>query len=288
MKNKLLILLSATLLTLTGCVRDENMEDIKIKTTSYPIEYITTKLYSDHAYTISSIYPDDIDINSYKLTKKQLKDFSKNDLFIYNGASNEPDYTIELKNINKDIKIIDAARWMEYSNNVEELWLDPFNFLMLAQNIKDGFAEYISDPYLNEEIQEKYDELNIEVSKLDVEFKTSVENAVNKTIVVSDDLFKYLEKYGFTVISLEENENLTQKNIADAKKLINAGTIEYIFIKDNEETSETVKDIINKTGVKTESIHTLSNLTEKERDENQDYISIMKSNIEKLRKELYK
>ena len=288
MKNKLLILVATTLLTLTGCVRDENMEDIKIKTTSYPIEYITTKLYSDHAYTISSIYPDDIDINSYKLTKKQLKDFSKNDLFIYNGASNEPDYTIELKNINKDIKIIDAARWMEYSNNVEELWLDPFNFLMLAQNIKDGFAEYISDPYLNEEIQEKYDELNIEVSKLDVEFKTSVENAVNKTIVVSDDLFKYLEKYGFTVISLEENENLTQKNISDAKKLINAGTIEYIFIKNGEETNETVKDIINKTGVKTESIHTLSNLTEKERDENQDYISIMKSNIEKLRKELYK
>lgn len=288
MKNKLLILVATTLLTLTGCVRDENMEDIKIKTTSYPIEYITTKLYSEHAYTISSIYPDDIDINSYKLTKKQLKDFSKNDLFIYNGASNEPDYTIELKNINKDIKIIDAARWMEYSNNVEELWLDPFNFLMLAQNIKDGFAEYISDPYLNEEIQEKYDELNIEVSKLDVEFKTSVENAVNKTIVVSDDLFKYLEKYGFTVISLEENENLTQKNIVDAQKLINAGTIEYIFIKNGEETNETVKDIINKTGVKTESIHTLSNLTEKERDENQDYITIMKSNIEKLRKELYK
>ena len=288
MKNKLLILVAGAFLTITGCVRDINMEDIKIKTTSYPIEYITTTLYSEHAYTISSIYPDEVDINSYKLTKKQIKDFSNNDLFIYNGASNEPSYAIELLNTNKNIKIIDAAKGMEYSNNIEELWLDPFNFLMLAQNIKSGFNEYISDPYLNEEIQEKYDELNIKVSELDVEFKTSIENAVNKTIVVSDDLFKFLEKYGFTVISLEENENLNAKVIADAKKLINNGTIEYIFIKNNEETNNTVNSIVNETGIKTESIHTLSNLTEIERDENLDYLTIMKSNIEKLRKELYK
>jgi len=159
---------------------------------------------------------------------------------------------------------------------------------MLAQNIKSGFYEYIDDPYLKEEIQENYDELNINVSQLDVEFKTSTLNAANKTIVVSDDLFKYLEKYGFTVISLEENDNLNAKIISDAKKLINSGTIEYIFIKNGEEVNNTINNLISETGVKTESINTLSNLTEKERDENLDYITIMKSNIEKLRKELYK
>jgi len=288
MKNKLFILIAGTCLTLTGCVRNDNMEDIKIKTTSYPIEYITSSLYSEHAYTIGSIYPDDVDINTYELTSKQIKDFSNNDLFIYNGASNEPSYAIELLNTNKNIKIIDAAKGMEFSNNFEELWLDPFNFLMLAQNIKSGFYEYIDDPYLKGEIQENYDKLNINVSQLDVEFKTSAENAVNKTIIVSDDLFKFLEKYGFTIISLEENENLSEKIIADAKQLINNGSIEYIFIRNGEETNDTIKSIVSATGVKTESLHTLSNLTEKERDENLDYLSIMKSNIEKLRKELYK
>lgn len=288
MKKKLFTLIIGTCLTLTGCVKSDNMEDIKIKTTSYPIEYITTSLYSEHAYTISSIYPDDIDIDSYKLTDKQLKDYSKNDLFIYNGASSEPGYAIDLLNTNKKIKIIDAAKGMDYTNSVEELWLDPFNFLMLAQNIKSGFNEYISDPYLEENIQEKYDELNIAVSKLDVELKTSSENAVNKTIVVSDDLFKYLEKYQLNVISLEENDNLNAKIISDVKNLINAGTIEYIFIKNGETTNETINNIINQTGVKTETLHTLSNLTEIERDENQDYLAIMKSNIEKLQKELYK
>ena len=289
MKNKLLCIALSSCFMITGCgVKTTSMEDIKIKTTSYPIEYITNILYEEHADAIGSIYPDDVDINNYELTKKQLKDFSNNDLFIYNGESNEPDYAIELLNTNKNIMIIDAAKGMEYTNAVEELWLDPFNFLMLAQNIKNGFYEYTEDPYLKEEIQEKYDELNVEISELDVEFKTSIENAVSKTIVVSDDMFKYLEKYGFNVISLEENDNLNDKIVVDAKNLIKNGTIEYIFLKNSEEANGTINKIISETGVKTESIHTLSNLTEKERDEDKDYLVIMKENIEKLRKELYK
>ena len=288
MKNKLLCIALSSCFVLTGCTNSTSMEDIKIKTTSYPIEYITNTLYEKHADAIGSIYPDDVNINSYKLTNKQIKDFSNNDMFIYNGESNEPDYASELLNTNKSIMIIDAAKGMEYENSIEELWLNPFNFLMLAQNIKNGFYEYIEDPYLKAEIQEKYDKLNVKVSELDVDFKTSIENATNKTIVVSSDLFKYLEKYGFNVISLEENDNLNDKIISDAKNLIKNGTIEYIFIKNNEETNETINKIVSETGVKTETIHTLSNLTEDEREEEKDYLMLMHENIEKLRKELYK
>ncbi len=288
MKNKILGVAFATLFLTTGCTSNETMENIKIKTTSYPIEYITNFLYQEHASSIGSIYPDNVDINNYKLTNKQIKDFSNNDLFIYNGASNEPDYAIELLNTNKNIKIIDAAKGMDFSNDIEELWLDPFNFLMLAQNIKSGFNEYISDPYLKEEVEDKYDELNLQISELDVDFKTSADNAVNKTIIVSDNLFKFLEKYGFTIISLEDDENLTPKTIEEAKELIDNGTIEFIFLKDGEEQNKIVESLIEETDVKTETLHTLSNLTEQERDNNQDYLTIMKSNIEKLRKELYK
>ena len=72
------------------------------------------------------------------------------------------------------------------------------------------------------------------------------------------------------------------------QNLIKNGTIEYIFIKNNEETNETINKIVSETGVKTETIHTLSNLTEDEREEEKDYLMLMHENIEKLRKELYK
>lgn len=287
MKKKILgILLCCCFMT--GCFKSDNMEDIKIKTTVYPIEYITSVLYGDHAEGVGSIYPDEISLENYKLTKKQLNDFSNNDLFIYNGTSNEPDYAIELLNINKNIKIIDAAKGMDYTYHVEELWLDPFNFLMLAQNIKSGFNEYVDDPYLMGEIEKNYDKLNIQVSALDVEFKEAIENASNKSIIVSDDVFKFLEKYGFNVISLEENENLNAKIVSDAKNLIKNGTIQYIFIKDNEEVNSTIQSILDSTDVETVSLHSLSILSEEDRKNELDYISIMKANIEKIRKELYK
>ena len=47
-------------------------------------EYITKSLYENHA-TITSIYPDGVDISNYKISNKQKQDFAKYDLFVYNG-----------------------------------------------------------------------------------------------------------------------------------------------------------------------------------------------------------
>ena len=70
----LLIVFTISLFT-TGCSKDE-MEDIKIIVTNYPNEYITSRLYATHA-KISSIYPDGVNPNEYKLKNKQKKEFSK-------------------------------------------------------------------------------------------------------------------------------------------------------------------------------------------------------------------
>ena len=52
-----------------------------------------------------------------------------------------------------------------------------------------------------------------------------------------------MQKYGFTVISLEENENLTDKVLSDVKKLLANKQISYIFLKDSEEENKTIKSL---------------------------------------------
>lgn len=56
--------------SLTGCLKRDNMEDITIYTTNYPTEYITKRLYDEFS-DVLSIYPDGVNINTYKLTNKQ-------------------------------------------------------------------------------------------------------------------------------------------------------------------------------------------------------------------------
>ena len=60
----------------TGCFKRDNLEDIQITTTSYPIQYITERLYGEYS-TIDSIYPMGVNIQNYELNKKQIKDVSK-------------------------------------------------------------------------------------------------------------------------------------------------------------------------------------------------------------------
>lgn len=282
-----LLMLLVLVFSLTGCLKRDSMEDIVIYTTNYPAEYITKRLYGEFS-TVKSIYPDGVNISDYKFTNKQLEDYSNSDLFVFNGLSNEKNYVEPMREINKDLKIIDTTLSMEYTNSMLELWLDPSNFLMMAQNVKTGFGEYIDSYYLLNEIEKKYEELKIEASNLDAKIKDTVSNGNSKAIVVSDNMFKYLEKYGVTVYSLDEDNTDVNAVYNEVLKMINNGSIKYIFTEGNEEYSSTVQRLINDTNVTVQSWHTLSNLTESERSENEDYFTLMNYNLELLKNELYK
>lgn len=271
---------------LSGCFKRDNFEGIDISTTVYPIEYITDRLYGKNS-TITSIYPSGVKVSEYKLSEKQVKDYSKTNLFIFDGISSEKNYVSDFFKHNKSLKIIDATSSMEAENGNEALWLDPSNFLMMAQNIRYGLSQYIDNHYLKNEIDDNYSKLKEEISRLDASIYEISDNASFKTLVASSDLFKFLEKYDLNVISLEENENLTEKTIADVVNLINDGKIQYIILKQDEEMNDTIKKIVNETNVEVVYYHMLSNLTGEERNAKKDYISIMSDNIDILRNELY-
>jgi ABC-type Zn uptake system ZnuABC Zn-binding protein ZnuA len=128
------MLLAVISLSSTGCFKSDTMEDIDIYTTVYPIEYIVNRLYGEYG-NVTSIYPDGVIPTEYELTKKQIKDYSQSNLFVFNGLVDEKNYVTEFFEYNKNIMIIDSTASMEINNRTEELWLNPSNLLMIAQNI---------------------------------------------------------------------------------------------------------------------------------------------------------
>ena len=282
-----LIIVSLLLIPLSGCFKKDNLEDITIYTTAYPTEYIVNVLYGNHS-TVKSIYPNNIKVEDYTLTDKQLKDYSKADMFIFNGISKEKDYLVDMFDYNKDLMIIDATQSVEVSHNSNELWMDPSTFFMITSNIKNGLLEYISNHYLKEEIEANYEELKIKISNLDASLKLMSSNSKYTTIIVDNNALKFLEKYGFTVISIEETDSLTQKVKNEVYKLIEGNTVDYIYTLDEENLSDIVKEIQVNTDVKVLELHKLDNLTDKERSENEDYISLLNKNIDLLKYEVYK
>ena len=270
----------------TGCANDE-MDGIEIAVTNYANEYITNELYGKHS-TIVSIYPDGVDTSTYKLSKKQKKEYAEKDIFVYNGLiENEIELAKDLIDINPNLKIIDTAYVLETDYSPEELWLNPASLLMMAQNVKNGLLEYISSTYLQKEISDSYDELKINVSVLDVDYRDAVLDAGNKVIVTDDSTLKYLEKFGLEVYCIDNDAS--DKTIATVNNLISKKEISYIIKFKNKELPENAQTIIDKNpDIKTLELHKLDVLTDEEREEKKNYLTIMEDNLNLLRQELVK
>ena len=206
MKKIKILLIIVSIFFLSGCnfLETDVMEDIDVYTTTYPTNYLITYLYGKHS-TVSSIYPSGINFKEYELSEKKINEYAKSDLFVFNSQDIERDYAIKMINENKNLKLIDTGIGMTYNYSLEELWLNPYNYLMMAKNIKNSLSNYVTNPYLVEEINSNYEKLNYELSKLDAKYKETIASAKSQTIVADNDLFKYLEKYNIEVISLEEN-----------------------------------------------------------------------------------
>ncbi len=281
-------LLMLSVLLLTGCTlfKRDNMENINIITTIYPLEYSINYLYGESS-TISSIYPDDTNIDEYELTDKQIKDNSEKDLFIYMGLTNDSDIAVELINNNKSLKLIDATFGMEYKNDVSELWLNPSNLLMILQNIKNGLDEYIDNTYLKIEINDRYKALKLELSELDAVLKSAIENANKKTIYANSKSALFLEKYGLTVIVIDEKHELYEKNLALLKEAIENNKVTYFYRLEDTTLPKGVKELVESDKIKELELRNLKNITDEERKNKDTYVDITEMNIENLKKELY-
>ena len=252
------LLLGSVLFLLSGCFfKRDSMEDITIYTTSYPINYLVDYLYGDNA-KINSIFPTGVNIDEFEISDKKVKEYSNSDLFVFNSLDIDRDYAVKLINKNEKLKIIDVSMGMNYEYDVHELWLNPYNYLMMAKNLKNSLNTYISNPYLTEEIEKNYETLKYELSKYDIR-----------------------------VISLEENENLTEPVINEVKKLIDDGYIKYIYSITNA-SNDTVKSLLEGYDIELITINDMRSVDGGVTNTNDSYLTIMNNNIELLKKELLK
>lgn len=280
MKFKKILLLILGLVLVTGCsLRKDNLENATIYTTIYPITYLTEFMYKDYG-VIESIYPAGADVLNYDLTDKQIKKYAKADLFIYNGLSNEKTITKNLINKNRNLLIIDVSNGLSYKYGIKELWMSPNNYLMLAKNIKDYLKEYLESKIISDYVENKYQELSEILSVKDADLRAIGKEAQNNgknTLVVSDNVFKFLENYGFNIISLDE-DTLTEGLLNSVKNNFKKGTYSTIFVLDNNYT-DNINSIVNDYKAKTIDVKSMTNI---ETNNTDDYLTVMQEFIDNI------
>ncbi len=266
---KKIFLLLISLFLLSGCsIFKDDLEDAKIYTTVYPVKYLTEKLYGNYS-TVESIYPADTDITTYNLTDKQIKKYAKGDIFIYIGLSDEKNIAKNLINENKNLLPIDVSYGPSYDNDIRELWMKPNNYLMLAKNIKDNLIEYLKSKVIIEEINKNYDLLDEALSLMDADLqaigKDAKDNGTN-TLIVSDDLFLYLQDYGFKIISLD-SDTVSENTLSNIDNAFSKKTYDTIITLDNN-INENIQNLINKYNINVINISSMVSKEEQTYEEN--------------------
>ncbi len=284
--KKIFSVLLVCFLFLTGCNINDDFSDSYIYVTTYPIEYATTALYSDYA-KVSSVYPNGSK-SDYKVTEKKKDKYSTGKIFIYSGVSGEAYLAKDLYNRNDNIQLVDATKGMSRDLKNESMWLNPSNYLMLCSNIKSGLIEYNDNVYIKEKIENNYKTLNEMVSELDVSLYDIGKNGNYKTILTTNDVFNYLTKYNINVISLDENNKTIDKAYAEAKKLISTKAIQYVYYLEDDTLNERQEKFISENSIVKVPIKSMFTITEEEKNNNKDYISMMNDVIDNYKKELYK
>lgn len=282
MKKIVLLILGAVLLN--GCIKSDSYEDIKIYTTVYPIEYIVNSLYGNYS-EVESIYPSKIDINDYQITTKQIKDYSKGDMFIYNGLNNEKNIAASLLNENKKVAILDVSKGLEIKDNEVELWLSPTNFLMMTSNIKNGLKDLVTTSSILDNIDKNYNNLKISISGIDEELKNVAASASNKRIIVANNAFNFLSKYGFEVISIVDKES-SNTNVSKAKSYFEGKQNTYLFKLSDDEETEDIKAMVS-SGANIVDVPSMYTITEEQRKTNVTYIDLINDLIEDIKTEVY-
>ncbi|HAB67054.1 MAG TPA: hypothetical protein DCE23_06780 [Firmicutes bacterium] len=276
MKKKIIMAITCliTILICSGCFDKEKIENINITTTIYPAEYLVNKLYGENS-KISTIYPNDTDVNEHTLSDKKMKEYAKNsNIFVYNGLTNEKEIAKTLINKNKKIDLIDISYGLPYKYGIEELWLNPNNYLMLANTIKKDLEEIINSKYATVKIEENYNQLIEELTSLDAELRNIAEAAIkdgNNTIVIAYDSLGFLEKYGFNIINISNENNIS----TSIKNKFKNKTYTKIFVADKNKISDSIKDIVDNYNVELVEIDMMNTLTEEQRNNKETYLTIM-------------
>lgn len=318
MKNKIIyilnIILILSMLTLTGCRRtlgDPNK--IQVVCTTYPIYDWAREIIGEDNENVelTLLLKNGVDMHSFQPSTEDVAVVASCDVLIYVGGESDAWVDDVLKeSINDDMVVLNLLDCLGEHKKLEEhkegmegeaeddaeydehVWLSLKNALVFVEVIKDTMVAL--DDEGRDIYEKRYNDYKKELTELDNEYQSVVDNANKNTIIVADRFpFLYLTSdYGldyyaaFSGCSSETDASFeTVVFLADKLDEIGAS---YILIIDNSDSSlaETVIDTSDSKGADVLVLDSLQSVTKKDIENGKTYLSVMKDNLQIIKKAL--
>lgn len=285
---------AALLLATTGCsaFSDDDTSsggDVQVVAAFYPLQYAAQRVAGDHAevenLTVPGGEPHDLELDV-----RRTAEVAEADLVVYlHGFQAAVDAAVD-ENATGDTvdaaSVVDLVPFREHGVDSDEddphFWQDP---LLLAK-VGDAVADQLEsiDPDHADDYRGNAADLRSDLEELDQAYTDGLQGCQRDTVVVSHDAFGYLQKYGITmesIVGLSPDAEATPADLARLQQLVHDEGITTIFAEELA-PKKYAETLAHDTGVTSAVLDPIEGLSDETAD--QDYLSLMRSNLTALEK----
>lgn len=297
-----------TLSLISGCSNEKQVTEngkLMVYTSFYPLYDLTSKIGGDKV-NVTNMVPTGTEPHDWEPTPKDMGAISNADLLVYNGLGMEQWIDKVTGAVSNDkLILVEASKGVdlitshsehkekhfdeeEHNHDVDpHIWTSIKNAIIEMENIKNALCQADSDN--SAYYEENFKKYKAEFEALDKEFSDFTSSCKNKNIVVAHEAFSYLcRDYGLNQIAingLSAESEPDPARMAEIVKFAKENNIKVIFFE--ELVSPKLAEVIaSEIGAETMVINPLEGLSDEELANGDDYLSVMRKNLEALKKAL--
>ena len=300
--NKLAVCLLCLLLCLSALGLAE--EEMLIVATNFPCYDLCREVAGDSARVVM-LLPPGTEIHSYEPTPKDMITIGEADLFVYVGGESDT-WVEELlssfgENAPETFVLTDCVALLEEEHTEamgqeeeeeeeeemdEHVWTSPVNMMTLARGLQERLTAL--RPELGESFQGHCDEFVEELTDLDAEFRSIVENGVRKTIIFGDrfPFLYFVSEYGLDYDAAfpgcSEDSEPSVRTVVTLVDRVREEEIPVVFYIEYS-SCRTADILCEETGARKLLFHSCHNVSQEELSQGASYVSLMRQNAENLR-----
>jgi zinc transport system substrate-binding protein len=289
-------LLALLLISAAGCANNTASEantsgKLTVCASFYPMYDFARKVGGDKA-DVSIMVPEGTEPHDWEPSTADIIALEKANVFVYNGAGMETWAQDILSSLgNKSLRAVEASRGVtlidEGAASDPHVWLDPRIAKTELSNIKDAFAA--ADPGNASYYGANYDKYAAELDALDADMRTALSACPKKDIVVAHQAFSYLcSAYGLNQIAIEGVAAESEPDPARMAQIVNfvkANGVRVIFFEELI-SPKVAQSIADESGARVAVLNPIEGISGDAVAAGEDYISVMRKNLDELKKAL--
>ena len=297
----LTVLLSG-IITACGSDRESTQETydgvhVTVVATIYPL-YHFTKVVGGEAVDVQSAVTSSAEAHSFKPTPGVIRLLADADLVVANGLDLEPwlDRALDALGDDRPRLVVEAsdpavAREGEAHDNEEHtgqlidphVWLDPVLAMGQAERIRDALMTV--DPSGAAGYEARAVAFIRQLGDLNEAFESRLSDCRHRYFVTTHAAYGYLaERFGLEQIAiagLSPDAEPSARDLASLTEQVSSLDIRYVLVEPSL-SSRLAETVASESGLTSLPIHQLGSVTDEELAQHEDYLGLMRDNLESL------